>query len=331
MVGAAISIDELVTALQDVSTPLPARYLYRLSDLEGSDLVRIKTVFPDLPVWRRKALMEDVEELGDSDDLLSFETLARLGIQDEDTEVRLPAVRILWAFDSPGLANIFLAILENDTNAGVRGAAAEGLGQFVYAGAVDELPQKLAAKIEAGLLSAYQSDSAILVKRKALMSLGYSENPKIPPLILKAYASNDREWVVSALAAMGHSADAQWSPKILASLGHSHPQIRAEAARAAGEVELNKAVPRLLELLEDDDDFDTRQAVIWSLAQIGGEGVRDSLETALENTTDDEEHDYIEEALDLLSFTEESTLFPVLDLDEDDDLDEYSNDDPEEG
>ena len=163
------------------------------------------------------------------------------------------------------------------------------------------------------------------------MSLGYSENPKIPALILSAYASNDREWVVSALAAMGHSADAQWSPKILASLGHSHPQIRSEAARAAGELEINKAVSRLLELLEDDDDTATRQAVIWSLAQIGGEGVRKGLETALENSSDEEEQDYIEEALELLSFTEESTLFPILDLDGSDDLDEYSDDEIEEG
>jgi len=45
------------------------------------------------------------------------------------------------------------------------------------------------------------------------------------------------------------------------------PSLRAEAARAAGELEIGAAASRLLELLDDPDEA-TRLASIWSLSQL---------------------------------------------------------------
>jgi HEAT repeat protein len=110
-------------------------------------------------------------------------------------------------------------------------------------------------------------------------------------------------------------------------LTHTQPGIRAEAASAAGELEIKSARPLLLELLEDSD-IDVRMAAIWALSQVGGKGVRRTLEKLLETTDDDEEADQIDKALENLDFTEEMAELALLEIPEDGD--ESSEDDYEE-
>ena len=59
-------------------------------------------------------------------------------------------------------------------------------------------------------------------------------------------------------------------------LGSEDPQLRMEAARALGEIEDERAVTPLVELV-DDPETDVRLAVINSLGHIGGEGAREAL------------------------------------------------------
>jgi HEAT repeat protein len=143
-------------------------------------------------------------------------------------------------------------------------------------------------------------------------------------LIEKAYASDDMDWVITALFSMGRSANSRWNPQVIKMLTHTHPGVRAEAASAAGELEIKSATPILLELLEDPD-FDVRMAAIWSLSQVGGQGVREALENLLETTDDDEEADQIDHALENLDFTEEMQDLELLEIMEDDESseDEY--------
>jgi len=89
--------------------------------------------------------------------------------------------------------------------------------------------------------------------------------------------------------------------------------VRAEAAGAAGELEINEAVPRLLEMLDEDDE-DIRAAAIWSLSQIGGEGVRESLEDMLDEIEDDDEAELIENALENLTLTEDFLALSIMEL-----------------
>jgi hypothetical protein len=65
-------------------------------------------------------------------------------------------------------------------------------------------------------------------------------------------------------------------------------------------------------------DKDIRDAVVWSLSQIGGEDVRETIEKLIEDSEDDEEADYLGEVLDNLNFTEGFDLVDLMDFDEDD-------------
>jgi HEAT repeat protein len=128
--------------------------------------------------------------------------------------------------------------------------------------------------------------------------------------------------MVSALFAMGRSSNERWKKQVLSKLHTPNDDIRSEAIHAAGELELASARPVLLDMLEDEEDMELRRELIWALSKIGGEGVRDRLEEILDAEKDDEEADFIEEAIDNLTFTEDMAQFDLFDLDPDADLHE---------
>jgi HEAT repeat protein len=99
-------------------------------------------------------------------------------------------------------------------------------------------------------------------------------------------------------------------------LEHVQPNIRFEAARAAGELEIGDAIQRLVELTEDDDD-DVRTAAIWSLSQIGGMRARSTIDSLLDDVTDPVEAEYLESALDNLIFNESVEFYGLMDFPED--------------
>jgi HEAT repeat protein len=318
---AEIPFQKLVDALLDVENPLNPRYLYRLSDLEEPELELLRIAWPKIPIWRRQALLEDIEELNESDLLLSFESLGRFALQDEDAKIRLLAVHILWEFEEKSLIPVFMRLMTTDQDSEVRAAAASALGRYVYAGEIEELPRATLQSIETALLEVTNGNDAPEVRRSALEALGYSSRDEVQPLVEKAFASDDKYWKASALFAMGRSANQQWQPTVLAMLQSNLPILRSEAARAAGELEISAAVPYLLELLDDPDD-NTRQASMWSLSQIGGEGVRDALQALYDETDNEQELELLESALDNLTFNEDLQLIPMFDFPEAEDDEE---------
>lgn len=162
----------------------------------------------------------------------------------------------------------------------------------------------------------------------ALEAVGYSSRDEVNAFIEEAYQSGVNAWMQSAVVAMGRSANERWAKQITESLNNRFPAMRAEAARAAGEVELREALPQLVELLDDPDDA-VVLAAIWSLSQLGGTGIRKRLERMYRLAVDEETADFIEMALDNLAFNEGADAFELLDLLDDEDLDddEYDLDD----
>jgi HEAT repeat protein len=311
-----ISIQQLIDALLDESKVFPARYLHRLSDLTPEDTAALEKVWPGVSSRRRTALMEDIGQLGEADDILCFEALCRFGLRDTLPAVRCLAIQILRTYEMPELIPAFLTLLEKDSSPEVRAAAAAAMGMYVFMGEIEEISSRTLRRIEASLLRVTTGSDEKLVRRRALESLGYSSRDEVPPLIEKAYALKDVDWQITALFAMGRSADVRWKAQVLACLDDTRPGVRAEAAGAAGELELQEAKKPLLKMLRDEDD-EVRSAAIWSLSQIGGERVADALEALLEKTEDHDEAELLEDALDNLAFTEDMRSFALLDIPDD--------------
>ncbi len=145
--------------------------------------------------------------------------------------------------------------------------------------------------------------------------MGFSSRSEVKPLIVAAYNNNDREWLVSALFAMGRSANSTWIPSVLDMLDADDEDVLLEVVRAAGELEAHSARRPLLKLIKNQPEgSEIRMAAIWALSKIGGEKVRDTFEKLLEESEDDEELDILDEALENLEFTEGFNKFGLVEV-----------------
>jgi HEAT repeat protein len=184
-----------------------------------------------------------------------------------------------------------------------------------------ELPDGKRELLEETLLEAahFQHTS---VARAALEALGYSSRPELDRLILSAFNRPDPLWQAAALFAAGHSADNRWQEQIITGMLSEDANVRLVAVQSAGELELAAARKPLLDMLEDELDDDVFQAIVWSLSQIGGEDVRTYIQALLAEAEDDEQIEYLEEAMANLSFTEDMEEFDMLAFDPDDEFGE---------
>jgi HEAT repeat protein len=317
-----VPFQTVVDALIDDSTPFSARYLHEFSDMPPMDLTILMKDWPKISSKRKHTLLEDLEELAETDTLTNFDDLARPLLKDSDPQVRTRAIRLLWENEDVKLVPIFLKMLNEDEDNEVCAAAANALGLFVYLGELEEIPAELHHRIEDGLLETATSTRDTLVRRRALESLGYSGREEVVPLIEAAYHEKNPDWVVSSLFAMGRSSDGRWKKQILSKLHEPDEDIRSEAIHAAGELELAAARPVLLDILQDEEDLELRRELIWALSKIGGESVRERLQELLDAEEDDGEAGFIEETMDNLTFTEDMAKFALFDLDPDLDLHE---------
>jgi len=313
------SIDDVIEELLDEDTPFHPSNLDKLSDLVGEDLNQFKKAWPDIPHWRRQALLEDLEKLFEDDTLLSFENICRVALCDRNPQIRFIALRCLQEYDVKDLVPEFIRMLNEDSDEELRALAASTLGKYIYLGELEALSKHKLRKIEDSLLRIIKSNETSLIQRHALESLGFSTNDEVPNYINSAFDSDQISWIISALIAMGRSCDSRWEVKVRSAITHQSFEIRKEAIRTAGELELVNVRPVLLEFL-DDSDIEIRMAAVWALSKIGGSSIRGILENLIEKSSTEKEIDIIENALENLVFDQSLGNFDISDFEESTDL-----------
>lgn len=312
-----VPFSAVIKALLDYDSPFPPKYLARFSDLPETDFLSLKEIWVILPDWRRLALIEDLESLAEINTRLSFEPISRFAMDDNNSKVRFMAIRSMMEYDPIDLIPRFIHGLQNDESVDVRSINATILGKFIYLGELDEISQDKQIQIEDALLAVAQSAELDPVRQNVLEALGTSSRKEVPELILDAYHSDDPEWICSALFAMGKSCNPRWQRAVLDMLDEITPDVKIEAARAAGELETEEAIPYLMEMVDSDHE-EYRQVAIWSLSQIGGKEVGEKLDVLLEETVSEEDAEFLELALENLVFSDDSGIFNMLDLSFDD-------------
>ena len=247
-----------------------------------------------------------------------FEPIFQLALDDENEKARQVAVRALWASEDPKLIPTLLNMLQNDPSEIVRAQAAGTLGMFVYEGEIEEIPEEQSILIVDTLLAIMNDkENAPTIRRQALGSLGFSSHANVPAMIEEAFNYGDEDWLASALLAMSRSHDKQWHPHVIEQLNHPNNDVRQEAIRATGKLDIQDAVLTLIEMLIDPED-EIRMAVVWALSELGDEEGGAALENLLDITEDEEEIALIEEAIENLAFNSEMAEFDLFDFSEDD-------------
>ena len=312
-----IDFNEVVDALLDSANIFPAKFLDRLSGIEDLELEQLTETWPQVSPLRRQRLLEDLEQLADTSYIVDFDAVFKLGLEDENPQVKIVAIRGLWENDDPNVAVSLANILKNDADADVCAQAASGLGKFLFLGELGDLSQNLTDQITKQLIAVCTGDEPEQVRRKATEALGFSSSPQVPAIIENAYNAQKEDWLVSAMIAMGRSANSQWIPHIIENLSHDELQVRVEAAQSAGLLAAQETIPHLLQMIDDPEE-DVKLAAIWALSEIGGLDARAALEGLIKNARDDSEIDFLEEALENLDFNEVNINFELLELSEND-------------
>lgn len=325
------SFQTVLDSLLDTGKDFPRRYLQYFSDIGPLELKTLLDIWPRVKADRKLSLLKGLRAAADNDTLVNYDDFARAILHDPEAAVRVQALRLLDECEDLKLIPAYIELLKHDPDAAVRAEAANALNLFVDLGELEEIPEEAYGKVHAALLESARGTDEAKVRRNALEALGWSSSPEVIELIESAFEGS-LDWRVSALTAMGRSADDRWEDRVLRSLLDDNVRIRKAAVQSAGMLALKSARLPLLRMLESEEDAEVMTAVIWSLSQIGGEDVQTYLETLLDQVEDEDLVEFLEDALDNLAFTEDLDRFDLMAFNPDDleALEEMDEEDDEE-
>lgn len=306
--------EDLLKVLLDEDRELRPSQVSELSDLTSRQAEAFDAAWHESAVSRRREIVVTLGRLAEENLELLFERVNRIMLTDSDPEVRRQAIANLWESEDRRLAEFFVKVAREDPDEDVRRQAVESLGRFVYLGEVEKISSNVLFEIEETLLNILRETKSASLRRAAIQSLGYSSREEVPHHIQSAYDSDEEAELRTGLIAMGRSADQEWLPQIMAVLRHPAPSVRAEAVRAAGELEARRATTDLIDLLEDAHP-DVRRAAIWALGQVGGGRAREALIDLQEGEEASEFEEEIDEALDYIAFLEATPDLMLFDFD----------------
>jgi HEAT repeat protein len=304
---------------EQVSVPL----LYRLSDLTAEEFRQFTSRWAAVPDERRRVITRHLVDISEENYVVDFAPIFAYAFQDPSAPVRIAALDGVWDTTNIALVEPIIAIMQTDSSADVRAAAAAALAHYVLMAEWGELPRKISPRIVAALLAEYEkADSVPPVKRAALEALGAANHPQVSRCIREAYESDDMGMQVSALFAMGSSADEQWLPIILDEGSSDIPEMRLEAARAAGSIGHTDALPMLAKLAADTE-LEVGLAAVTALGQIGGDVAYRMLTMMAEDPDFEALHEAVDEALEEMDWL--GGDFSLIDIPADGDEDELDD------
>jgi hypothetical protein len=266
-----MSIDTFLDELADTGRPLKTGRLTRLSGLDEEEQGQLAAFWARLPVERRRVVLQQITDLAEDNPELDFDAVFLNALEDADANARRLAIEGLWEHEGRDIIQPFIRILRADPDTGVRAAAADALGRFVLLGEFGDIGPRDAQTVNDALREAIADRlESVEVRGHALESIGACSQPWVRRLIQESYDGGEEHMVLSAVQAMGRSADNHWVSTLLDELQSTDATLRYEAAGALGQIEDAEAVPYLAELL-DDEDSEVQEAAIHALGEIGGD------------------------------------------------------------
>lgn len=295
------------TTLKDVSAEDGTPKLSgvpELSALAGPALEAFKAGWAQLSIQARQRALSALSDLAEDNVELDFNPIFKHALNDEDEIVRARAIAGLWECEERGLITPLIRLLTEDPAENVRVTAAQGLGRFAVLAELGRLLPRDPERIGNALLAVVDNeDESIEVRRRALEAVSSLSLPRVPEVIREAYASEEEEFRLSAVYAMGRTCEPEWLPTLLAELDSQAPEMRYEAAGALGHLGEVEAVVYLVPLLKDDDP-QVQQAAILALGAIGGPVAQKALQRALD-TDDFRVQELVAEALETMEFDDD--------------------------
>ncbi|WP_420631870.1 HEAT repeat domain-containing protein [Candidatus Leptofilum sp.] len=301
-----VVLNEIFTA-----DPLPIAQLYRLSDMPDEGAEQFWQSWVSVSDERRQAIVRHLADICEDNFVVDFSPIFVSALEDRLPGVRIAALDGLWDSTDLNLIAPLTKMMKSDPDEKVRVAAAGSLGHYVLLAEWGQLPESILPELVGTMLAAYENvETAVPVQRVLLEGLGAADHPRIGTLIAEAYENGDQAMQLSAVFAMGNSADRRWTVTILGEMESPYEEMRAEAARAAGAIGNSDFVPQLAALAYDED-LAVQTAAVTALGQIGG----DEVQRILADMLDDSEVEENEELLEVVEAAMEEAAMMAGDFD----------------
>jgi hypothetical protein len=192
-------------------------------------------------------------------------------------------------------------------------------------GELGDLPEEQTVRAQQSVVRHLQNvNESLEVRRRSLEAIANCSHAVVPGAIREAYDSDIQPLQISAVFAMGRTCDTdRWQDIVLREISSLDNEMRYEAARASGELEIAEAVPHLGRLTMEDDR-EIKLMSIWALGEIGGKQATRILDALLEEAETEDDADLIEaieDAIGNASLASGDLLLLEIepeDLDEDD-------------
>ena len=275
-------------APDELAPPVSIASLYRLSDLPPDYLEQFGRRWPTLSAERRPIIARHLADICEDNFEVDFSPLCPTLFQDPLPAVRVAALDTLWDSSNITLVRPIISLLTHDGDTAVRGRAAETLGHYLLMVEWKQAPQHIKPLIEQTLLEHLnQPDLPLPIWRMALEAFAGSGHGRVPALIEQAYNDPDLPTQISAVLAMGRTADKRWLIPLQDELSHPEPAMRLQAVTALGILGSTDPIEQIAQLAYDDDDLEVRLAAVAALGQIGGNTATETLNSLLEEEEDD--------------------------------------------
>lgn len=316
------SFSSVLTALF-TAEPVPIHLLYRLSDMSESEFHEFDREWPNVNPERREVIVRHLADISEENYIVDFGPVFAYMLDDEAAGVRAAALDGVWDSTDTRLIEPIVMLMQRDESGLVRAAAARALAHFVLLGEWGQIDRSQTRPIVEALLAEHERPAASLdVKRATLEALAAADDPRVADAIISAYDDGPFELQLSAIFAMGGSADQRWLPIIQEELSSPSPDMRAEAAQAAGAIGSADMIDSL-ETLLDDEELEVAIAAVYALGQIGGDRAFGLLSDLSESSENDELVDAVDDALEEMEWLGgEFDMFAFADDEDDDQLDE---------
>jgi HEAT repeat protein len=305
---------EFTQILQQLAEPeLQRGVVHRLSNLLADELTSFAQTWPRFSIERRREIISQMVEISEADIEVDFTPVFILGSKDPDPQVRALSIEGLWENEDHTLVRPLIRLLHNDPSAIVRETAAVSLGRFALLAELEKLQPHFADLIWDALWHTIHAPKEELdVCRRAVESIAYFGRQETLDIIEQAYNHEEPRMRASAVFAMGRSADDRWENIVLDELDSDDSEMRYEAVRACGALQLDSSVMPLSKLVVDPDS-EVKQMAAWALGQIGSPEARRVLEICCEQG-DEALQEAAEEALAQVDLLQGSLDFSMYDF-----------------
>lgn len=294
------SLEATLKALQTYDGQQSATLYYGLSGLSEDTLERLKPAWETLPAESRSQILTALADISESNFELDYRTIGMFGLEDNDPDVRKAAIDLLWFDQSLPLMDRLIDLAQWDEAVEVRAAATSELGCFILMGELGELSEAATLPAQDAAANIWNNlDEDVQVRRRALEAISNCSHEMVTEAIDEAYQSGEQPLRVSAVFAMGRSYDERWRESVLRELVSSELEMRYEAARAAGELAIEEAVPYLVRLARGEDR-EIKEVAVWSLGEIGGKEAQRVLNEVAEAAQADGDDDLLEAVEDAI-------------------------------